>query len=265
MRNKSLNFLLILASVFSLAGCDFDSSDVVSSSGGAISSVATRPEVATVLRKFSNKNGFNSLYFGFVAAGTATDSGVAPKVASASVTYLASGYEVRFVSGWDEGKETYGYLNMPSGNTLSKAAGVYRYGYDSDKTLTLGEAVSTSLTDVYDCYATPKYLYDNASVLASSFAPTSRSEIDQCDDLETTVKMAKALNVYGVLASISGVGFSYVQLQYSASSTSYKFSFFITYNGVAYLGARATLSGFGSTKNKALTDYVASITAPEVS
>ncbi|MCI1244707.1 MAG: hypothetical protein LKG11_01990 [Bacilli bacterium] len=256
----------MIAAVFSLAGCGNDSSGVALSSGGGVSSGSgIRPEVATVLRKFSNKNGFNSLYFSFVAAGTETDSGVTPKVASATVAYLSMGYEVHFTSGWDEGKETYGYLNMPSENTLGKATGVYRYGYDGEKALTLGESVSTSVTDVYDCYATPKYLYDNASTIAPFFAATSRSEIDQCDDVETTVKMAKALNVYGVLASIAGVSFSYVQLQYSASSTSYKFSFFITYNGVAYLGARATLSGFGSTKNKPLTDYVASIAASEVS
>jgi predicted small secreted protein len=267
-------FLVTLASAMTLAGCGNPTSGDDSASSGSASSnnSGTRPEVLTVLKKFSKNNGINTLNYRFLAQDSATDSGVKPTSPMAMVTYLATGYEVKFTAGWDTARPTYGYVNMPSNNTISKATGVYKYSYATSTdssgktvtTLTLGEAVTTEKTSVYDYYATPKYLYDNAATLAPLFVATSRTEVNNCADVAATENIAKALNVYGVLkAASSEITFTNVELSYSASSTSYTFTFYINYKNVNYVGARAVLSSFGTAVNAPLTAYLKSITPAE--
>lgn len=266
--HKTFNFLLAAVSVFCLASCG-ESSSADSTGSDSSSSAKTRPEVLTVLKKFSANNGVNTIDFRFIADDTATSTAIKPVTAKASVTYVKEGYEVKFLSGWDDAKKTYGYLNMPSDNTLSKAAGVYGYSIGTvtsssskgESAIVLGEAVSTTVTDVYAYYQTPKYIYDNASTLAPLFATTDRSEYNRCTDVASTEAMAKALNVYNVVKSaVPTASFAYVELNYSASSTAFTYTFYITYNGVNYIAARAVLSNFGAAKNATLADYLTSIT-----
>jgi hypothetical protein len=262
MTNKSVLLILALAACFTLASCQDFNAPVSSASSTSTSTTSNRPTPETILKKFGAKNYTNTISYRILANESDTTSTVKYTSPSLVATYIPEGYEFDFGSGWDTGRSNFGYINLPSSNPASKEAGVYQYTLDSKKALVLGDKKGTG-SDAYSQYYTPKYLYDNASSLGADFVATTRSEVNQLSVQEKVVAVAKALSVYGFLSELnSKITFQYVELNYSASSTSFMFNFYVDYDGkyaasgVYPLGARATLSALGTSKVAAITTYL---------
>jgi hypothetical protein len=240
----SLSASLVLVSCGSWSE---DSSSSSSSSSSSVSSSASRPTVVSVLSKFANENATNAVNFKFLANEGSTATPVL------QIQYVPEGYQVNFLQNWDSSKTNYGYINIPSGS--SKAAeGVYKYSL-SDGSLALGEQLS-GYTDVYDAFYTPKYLSDNAEVLTGLFAATSKTDTVQLTDASYLDPVAKALGTYGILTAISGVSIAYVNLTYTASSTTFVYDVYINYDASVYWGARATIGYVNKTTVSAISTYL---------
>jgi hypothetical protein len=275
VQHRSFHFLVVGLALFALCACnglDEDSSTDSGTSSVASSSAKTRMSPSAVLALFNAKNGTNTVNFRFLSNGDDTTSTISTKSPTLKASYIAQGYQFDFTSNWDTSKASFGYLNLPAGKVSGKDAGVYRYTLDSKKAVDLGDKEGTGL-DVYEQYYTPNYLYANAEALGKKFEATSRSEYNALNPSTSTtgatsddvIAVAKALSVYGILTEASSsISFHHVELNYTASSTSYVFTFYVDYDGkyaasgdgIFPVGARATLNAINSTKVSAITTYL---------
>jgi hypothetical protein len=271
MKKSRIRKLIFVAlSSLLLSACSSDVDDT-SSSSTAISSEdnTNRPSPSSVLAKWGGKNYTLSITYRYLANQTTAVGSSVPTPVFPIVTakYISTGFEYDFGKGWDEAKENYGYVTIPTGSSLG-TVGTHQYSLDADKKLVLGELKSDK--DAYEYLYTPDYLYKNATAIGSSFnVDTGKSEINRLTDTQYLDNIAKALSVYGPLKAVSStLTFACVDLKYSASSSSYRFTFYVddnekfggssTYNASANypVGAVVDLSKVGTTTLPVVTNYL---------
>jgi hypothetical protein len=268
---KSRITKLIFVAISSLLLSACGSSDEVSSSSSDTSSSednTNRPSPSSVLAKWGNKNYTLSITFRYLADQNEVVGSSVPTPTFPTVTakYLSTGLEYDFVKGWDDAKENYGFVTIPTGSSLG-TVGTHQYSLDADKKLVLGELKSDK--EIYEYLYTPDYLYKNASSIGASFnVDTGKSEINRLTDTAYLDNIAKALSVYGPLKEVSTtLSFACVDLKYSASSSSYRFTFYVDdggkYGGSSYnasasypVGAVVDLSKVGTTTLPVVTNFL---------
>jgi hypothetical protein len=262
MTKKTVFAIIALTACFGLASCQDFNATSSSVSSNSTSTASNRPTPETILKKFASKNCTNTISYRILAQDSSTSSTVKFTSPTLVATYIPQGYEFDFGTGWDASRSNFGFINLPASNKAGKEAGIYQYSLDSAKALVVGDKKGTG-TDAYAEFYTPKYLSDNASSLGADFLATTRSEVNQLTVSSKVIAVAKALSVYGFLTELnSNITFQYVELNYSASSTSFMFNFYVDYDGkyaasgIYPLGARAVISAVGSTKVAAITNYL---------
>jgi hypothetical protein len=240
------------------------------------SSSKLRITPAEVFAKLANKNVTNTVNFRSLS-GSEDTSNVTAANPILKASYISDGFQFDFSGTWGtSAPSSFGIVAIPS--SLANP-GVYRYTLDNKKALVLGEKVDAASSDAYLSLGdfTPYFLFENAGDIGSKFAPTSRSEYNTMKPGTANatqadlVAVAKSLNVYSILTeAVPEISFAYIDLNYSASSTSYTFTFYVDYNGAVtdynsasgsasstyYVGARAVLSAVGSTSVAPLTAYL---------
>lgn len=264
--------LVFLTSCTLLEPASTSSADSVSES----SSSKLRITPAEVFAKLANKNVTNTVNFRSLS-GSEDTSGVTAANPILKASYIAQGFQFDFSGTWGASlPASYGVITLPSSYA---DPGVYRYTLDSKKALVLGDKVDASYSEAYLSLGdfTPYFLYEHADDLGGKFAATSRSEYNTlkpgvADATQADlIAVAKSLNVYSILTeAVPEISFAYIDLNYSASSSSYTFTFYVDYNGAVtdynsaagssalsyYVGARAVLSAIGSTSVSPLTTYL---------
>lgn len=275
MMKHSLLALISISACLLLTSCQNGDGEGNASSQVSASLEDNRPTPAVIFQRMKGQNIRNVVSFRLLTAQSDVTSDVKATALPLVADYTAQGCEFNFTTadllsegkhapsnGWDVGKSTFGYLNLPENKISGKSAGVYHYSLDDTNALLLGNKYSDSAS-LYDVIYTPDYLYQHAATLGPLFAATPQSEVNRLSDQATIVSVAKALSVYGILKERdSAITFAYVELRYSASSSSYTFNFYCDYQGkyaatgVYPLGARAVLSRIGATKIAAISDYL---------
>lgn len=175
-------------------------------------------------------------------------------------TFITEGYQLSFAN-WSSRHDTFGFLNLPSKNTLSKEEGAYAYHIDN-QALILDEKTGKS-GNIYNDNYTPYQIYVHKQSLAVAWQENEKKNGYKCTDSEAISLLAQSLFVSGPIHEVDGnISFAYVTMSSLFENQSITFQFYYDYQGrfasnsAFPLAATATLSAINLTSLPLVTDYL---------